>query len=114
MLSVRIALRFIVPALVFLGFLGCKSEGQREAELKLSRLERVWSAGAIDSLKGMHRRALFGALGEPESQNWYGPEFGTLVYDSLQVKLDPGSGAKRQSIMITIRDNHVADIDTLY
>jgi len=113
-LPVRIALGFIVPILVLLGFLGCKSETQREAELKVNRLERVWSAGAIDSLKGMHRRALLGALGDPEKENWYGPEYGTLVYDSLQLKLDPGSRAKRQSIMITIRDNHVADVDTLY
>ena len=80
----------------------------------MSRLERVWSAGAIDSLKGMHRRTLMGELGTPEKENWYGPEYGTLVYDSLQLKLDPSSRAKRQSIMITIRDNHVVDVDTLY
>jgi hypothetical protein len=114
MLSVRIALRFLVPISILLLFSGCKSEKQRETELKVSRLERVWSAGAIDSLKGMHRRALLSALGDPEKENWYGPEYGTLVYDSLQLKLDSTSRAKRQSIMITIRDNHVAEVDTLY
>jgi hypothetical protein len=113
MLSVRVAFRFVGPVVVLLGFLGCKSETQREADLKASRLERVWSVGAIDSLRGIHRRALLGDLGEPERQNWYGPEFGTLVYDSLQVKLDSSTRAKRQSIMITIRDNHVTDVDTL-
>jgi len=114
MLSDRIALRFIGPILILLVFSGCKFEQQRQAELKASRLERVWSASAIDSLKGMHRRALLSELGDPERENWYGPEYGTLVYDSLQLNLDANSRAKRQSIMITIRDNHVAEVDTLY
>jgi hypothetical protein len=114
MLSARTSLRSTIPILFLLAFFGCKTEQQREAELKFSRLEKVWTSGAIDSLKGIHRRTLIGELGEPERENWYAPEYGTLVYDSLQLKLDPSNRAKRQSIMITIRDNHVTEVDTLY
>jgi hypothetical protein len=114
MLSVRTAVCLIIPILVLATLLGCKSEQQRQADLKVSRMERVWTAGGIDSLKGMHRRTLIGELGEPERENWYGPEYGTLVYDSLQLKLDSATAMKKQSIMITIRDNHVVDVDTLY
>jgi hypothetical protein len=105
---------FFTPAVILLmSVFGCTSAEQREADLKKSRLERIWTTASFDSLKGMHYQKILGRMGQPERDNWYAPDFGTLVYDSLQTRLDPNAGVRIQSIMVTIRKYHVAEVDTL-
>jgi hypothetical protein len=104
----------LLPALLMVLLFGCTSAEQRESELKKIRLGRVWTAGALDSLKGMHRYAFLETIGKPDRENWYAQEFGTIIYDSLQTRLDPNAGIRMQSIMITIRNNRVIEVDTLY
>lgn len=113
MRSARSYLFLVLPAVLLMGAFGCTPAEQREADLKKIRLEKVWTTASLDSLKGMHYKKLLGSMGQPERDNWYAPDFGTLVYDSLRTRLDPNAGVRSQTIVVTIRNYHVAEIDTL-
>jgi hypothetical protein len=111
--STRILLCACLSALLVTAFLACQTPEERQADLKKSRMERVWSVSSIKSLKGTTYPSLLDILGEPSQKKWYNPGFGVVVYDSLKIRSEINGDVRLYSIILTFREHVVTEYDIL-
>lgn len=103
--------------LICLVFLSCKSEKELKEEtdsrLRESRIQKVFTGDEIRALLYSPYQDVLRKLGKPDQTKFFNPGFGTVVYDSIQIRSNINGEVQRYKLILGVRSDKIDEVSIL-